>query len=343
MAGAGAWKTVATAALVTAAALLSPVFAVPTQAAERVALVVGNATYAHAPSLANPLHDAAAVGAALARLGFAVTKLEDADYEILRRGLGDFARAASASEIAVVFYAGHGIEVDRRNFLVPVDARLSSDQDVEFEAVPLELVLRAVARASGLRLVILDACRENPFAASMRRAGATRSVGRGLARVEPAGETLVAYAAKEGTVAADREGRNSPYSEALLRYLEEPGLEVGLMFRKARDAVLASTGGRQEPFVYGSLSSRGAYLTARPVLPDSPSSTDLLVDSQSATYLLAGSRGEALGWFFRPARVMLPWIGERMRVAGEARGGKWVALAEARAVGREAFLRENPA
>ena len=187
MAGAGAWKTVATAALAAAAALLSPVFAVPTQATERVALMVGNATYAHAPALANPLHDAVDVGAALARLGFTVTRLENADYAALRRGLRDFAQAASSSEVALVFYAGHGIEVDQHNFLVPVDARLASDQDVEFEAVPLELVLRAVARASGLRLVILDACRENPFAASMRHAGATRSVGRGLAGVEPAG------------------------------------------------------------------------------------------------------------------------------------------------------------
>ena len=290
MAGAGAWKTVATAALVAAAALLSPVFAAPTQAAERVALVVGNAAYAHAPSLVNPLHDAEDIGAALSRLGFAVTRMENTGYATLRRGLWEFTRAASVSEMAVVFYAGHGIEVDQRNFLVPVDARLASDQDVEFEAVPLDLVLRTVARASGLRLVILDACRKNPFAASMRRAGAMRMVGRGLARVEPAGETLVAYAAKEGTVAADGNGRNSPYSEALLRYLEEPGLEVGLMFRKVRDAVLVSTGGRQEPFVYGSLSSRGTYLTARPVLPDSPSSTDLLADSQSATDRLAAER-----------------------------------------------------
>ena len=100
--------------------------------------------------------------------------------------------------------------------------------------------------------MILDACRENPFAVSMQRAGATRSIGRGLARVEPSGETLVAYAAKEGTVASDGSGRNSPYTEALLRYLEDPGLEVGLLFRRVRDAVLASTGGRQEPFTYGS-------------------------------------------------------------------------------------------
>ena len=242
----------------------------PAFAAQRVALVIGNATYAHVPALANPLNDAADIGGALDRLGFAVTRLENADRASLWRGLQEFALAASASEIAVVFYAGHGIEVDQRNFLVPVDARLASDQDVEFEAVPLELVSRAVERASGLRLVILDACRENPFAVQMQRAGATRSIGRGLARVEPSGETLVAYAAKEGTVASDGVGRNSPYSEALLGHLEEPGLEVGLMFRKVRDAVVGLTGGRQEPFVYGSLSSRGVYLAAGPEPEPSP-------------------------------------------------------------------------
>ena len=244
--------------ILAAAGFLSSIDIAAAVAGQRVALVIGNASYAHAPALANPLNDASDIGAVLERLGFAVTRLENADQAALRRGLQAFALAASASEIAVVFYAGHGIEVDQRNYLVPVDARLASDQDVEFETVPLELVSRAVARASGLRLVILDACRENPFAASMQRAGATRSIGRGLARVEPSGETLVAYAAKEGTVASDGDGRNSPYSAALLGHLAEPGLEVGLMFRKVRDAVLASTGGRQEPFVYGSLSSRGA-------------------------------------------------------------------------------------
>ena len=248
------------------AAICSQVLAAP-----RVALVIGNASYAHAPALANPLNDMADVGAAFGRLGFEVTRIENADRASLWRGLQEFALAASASEIAVVFYAGHGIEVDHRNFLVPVDARLASDQDVEFEAVPLELVQRAVERASKLRLVILDACRENPFAVSMQRAGATRSIGRGLGRTEPAGETLVAYAAKEGTLAADGAGRNSPYSEALLAHVEEPGLEVGLMFRRVRDAVLASTGGRQEPFVYGSISSRETYLAAaRPASEPAP-------------------------------------------------------------------------
>ena len=258
------------AVLLAGAALLGlHLLAAPALAGQRVALVIGNASYDHASSLANPLNDATDMGAALERLGFAVTKLPNASRAELWDGLQKFSLAASASEMAVVFYAGHGIEVDKRNFLIPVDARLLHDADVEFEAVPLDLLSRAVERAKGLRLIILDACRDNPFAVAMQRAGATRSIGRGLASVEPSGETLVAYAAKEGTVAADGEGRNSPYTTALLAHLEEPGLEVGLMFRKVRDAVLATTGGRQEPFVYGSLSSEGAYLAARPE-PEEP-------------------------------------------------------------------------
>ena len=249
--------------LVCAAGLLLTL-AGPAQAAKRVALVIGNAEYRHASRLANPLNDAADIGAALGRLGFEVARLDNAGYDAMRRGLRAFTRAAATSEIAVVFYAGHGIEVDGRNFLIPVDARLASDQDVEYEAVPLDLVSRSVDRASEFRLIVLDACRDNPFAKAITRSGATRSIGRGLARVEPAGETLVAYAARGGSVAADGEGRNSPYSTALLAHLEEPGLEVGLMFRKVRDAVLRSTGGRQEPFVYGSLSSEGVWLGPRP-------------------------------------------------------------------------------
>ena len=240
-------------------------------AGQRIALVIGNAAYQHAPGLANPLNDANDIGAALGRLGFKVTKLENAEYDGMRRGLKEFTRAAATSEIALVFYAGHGIEVDKRNFLIPVDARLLSDREVEFETVSLDLVSRAVEGATGLGLVILDACRDNPFAAAMKRSGAKRSIGRGLARVEPSGETLVAYAAKGGSVAEDGKGRNSPYSTALLAHVEEPGLEVGLMFRKVRDSVLKATGGHQEPFVYGSLSSEGFYFSAAPsTVPGKP-------------------------------------------------------------------------
>ncbi len=271
------------------------VISIPAQSAQRAALVIGNASYAHAPALANPLNDAADVGAALERLDFSVTRLDNVDYAELRRGLLEFTREASASEVAVVFYAGHGIEVDGRNFLVPVDARLATDETVEFESVPLDLVQQAVRGASGLRLVILDACRENPFAMSMQRAGATRSIGRGLARIEPSGDTLVAYAAREGTVASDGQGRNSPYSEALLAYLEEPGLELGLMFRKVRDAVLAASGGRQEPFVYGSLSSRGVYLAAAPGRTEPALSQRVTTADQSVSARVEAER-ELLFW-----------------------------------------------
>ena len=234
----------------------------PAFASSRVALVIGNSVYDHAPALSNPLNDAADVGAALGRIGFAVTRLENADYAAMRRALQEFRRSASAAETAVVFYAGHGIEVSKQNFLVPVDARLLTDGDVEFETVPLDLVMSAVEGASEFRLVVLDACRDNPFLATMKREhGSTRSIGRGLARAEPTGGgTLLAYSAKEGTLALDGKGRNSPYTSALLRYLEEPGLEVVLMFRKVRDAVLQSTGQSQEPFSYSSLSAQSVYL-----------------------------------------------------------------------------------
>ena len=159
-------------ALLSATALaLLLLFAAPASAGQRVALVIGNGTYAHAPSLANPLNDARDIGAALQRLGFAVTRIENADRAELWDGLQKFSLAASASEMAAVFYAGHGIEVDRRNFLVPVDARLLSDADVEFETVPLDLLMRAVERTRGLRLIILDACRDNPFAVAMQTCG----------------------------------------------------------------------------------------------------------------------------------------------------------------------------
>ena len=251
-----------TSMMAAAVLLLSVLLAAPAVAEQRVALVIGNAAYAHAPALATPRNDAADIGAALGRLGFAVTRIENAGHSVLLRGLRQFASAASTSEVALVFYAGHTIAVDGRNFLVPVDARLSSDGDVEFETVPLDLVLRAVERAPGPRLIILDASRESPFAASLRRTGTPRSIGRGLVPVAPSGETLVAYAAKEGTVARRGAGRNSPYSAALLRHLEEPGLGVRQMLRNVRAAVLQMTNGRQEPSVHGTLSHRQVYLAA---------------------------------------------------------------------------------
>ena len=259
--GRAAWPRVLAAALAVAACCAA---AFSAAAADRVALVVGNGAYAHAPKLANPVSDAAAVGSALKRLGFSVMRVENAGYDTLRRRLRDFGRASRGAEVAVAFYAGHGIEVGGRNYLVPVDAALANDGDTEFEAVGLDLVMRSVEGASHFGLVILDACRENPFVSRMERAGPTRAVGRGLARVEPTGVTLVAYAAAAGRTAADGSGRHSPYTAALLEHIAEPGLDVGRMFRRVRESVESSTGGAQQPVYYGSLPSAGAYLSPPP-------------------------------------------------------------------------------
>ena len=249
-----------------AGGILLSVIAGPALASSRVALVIGNADYDNVGPLENPLNDAEDIGAALDRIGFAVTRIENADYAELRRGLLAFRREASTAKIAIVFYAGHGIEVNKHNFLVPVDASLKTDGDVEFEAVPLDLVMSSASGASEFRLVVLDACRDNPFLQTMaREKGATRSIGRGLARAEPSGgDTLLVYSAKEGTVALDGKGdRNSPFAIALLRHLEQPGLEVVQMLREVRDDVLESTGDVQEPFWYGSLSAKKVYLSGK--------------------------------------------------------------------------------
>ncbi|MEM1382387.1 MAG: caspase family protein [Pseudomonadota bacterium] len=227
-------------------------------AADRIALVIGNGAYAHVPKLANPLNDAHDVGAALAASGFEVTTLENADYDTMRRSLAQFGEDASKSEVAVIYFAGHGAEVDRFNYLIPVDASIKDPRDLVFNGVPLDLMRQAALPAKTLGLVIIDACRDNPFVAQMTLNG--RSMSNGLARVRARGQNqLVAFSAKEGTIAEDGEGRNSPYAKALTKALREPGLEIGKLFRRVRDEVLRTTSGSQEPALYGSLSEADFY------------------------------------------------------------------------------------
>ena len=233
----------------------------------RVALVVGNSAYAHIGRLPNPANDAADMSAALRRLGFQVTVALDADRVAFNDALRAFARRSAGTDVALVFYAGHGLEMDGSNYLVPVDARLERDVDVRYETVTLEDLL-ASTFGSSLRLVILDACRNNPLARSMQRTSATRSVSRGsfgeLNEDLLGEETLVAYAAAAGTTAADGTGRNSPYTAALLGHLEQP-LELGLLFRRVRAQVLEATNGEQRPHEYQSL-LREHYLSGAPAV-----------------------------------------------------------------------------
>jgi len=238
-----------------------PVAAPPGE--RRVALVIGNSNYRAAPVLPNAQHDAEAIAAALRRVGFDTVNLgSDLPKEKLIDALRSFAREAEQADWALIYYAGHGIELGGVNYLIPVDARLETDRDVQFEALPLDQLLSTVEGARKLRIILLDACRENPFARQMRRTVASRSIGRGLARVEPDGGTLVAYAAKHGEVALDGDGGNSPFVSALVRHIATPGIEINKLFRLVRDDVLTATGRKQEPFVYGSLPGEDFYFAA---------------------------------------------------------------------------------
>jgi hypothetical protein len=227
----------------------------PASAEKRVALVLGNSAYQSVPPLPNPVNDANVIAATLKDAGFdVVDSRRDLPAAETRRALRDFADRARDADIAVVYYAGHGMEVDGTNYLIPVDAKLERDTDVYDEAFSLDRILLAIEPAKKLRLVVLDACRDNPFTKGMRRTVASRSIGRGLAQIEPASpNTLIAYSAKAGSTALDGDARNSPFTLALAKHLTTPGLDVRRAFGFVRDDVLKTTGNRQEPFVYGSL------------------------------------------------------------------------------------------
>src|SRR5215471_18841833 len=233
--------------------------AAPGHAQTRVALVIGNSGYRNVPALLNPANDAADVAASLERLGFAVRQITNGTSEDMRLAVRDFLPETRQAEIALIFFAGHGIEIGGENWLIPVDAELNEAISAEQEAIALRSLVPIVGAASKLGVIILDACRNNPFAARMQRRVSVRAVERGLTRVEPSGSVLVAYAAKDGTTASDGPGRNSPFTTALLRHIETPGLEVNYLFRNVREAVLNATNLRQEPVVYGSLPSAAIY------------------------------------------------------------------------------------
>jgi uncharacterized caspase-like protein len=230
-------------------------FAVPGQAENRIALVIGNSAYSHSRALPNPKNDVTAIAKLLRDIGFSdVVLATDLDYQAMRTRVRTFAGAARNADVALIYFAGHGLEVAGTNYLVPTDAKLVRDIDLEYEAVTLDSLLSAASGARRLRVVILDACRNNPLGEKLALStGLGRSVTRGLARIEPIGDVLVAYAAKAGTLAEDGKGEHSPYAEALLAHMGTPGLDVRLMFGKVRDHVLAATRRRQEPYTYGSL------------------------------------------------------------------------------------------
>jgi caspase domain-containing protein len=282
----------------------------PSHADTRVALVIGNSSYASVAALPNPKRDAEAVTAALRNVGFqSVTMIADAGREELVKALGAFAREADSADWALVYFAGHGIEVGGTNYVIPVDARLVSDRDVSVEAISLDQIMTYVEGAKRLRIVILDACRENPFLAKMLRKDPSRSIGRGLARYEPVPGSIVVFAAKEGQIARDGDASNSPFTTAFLKNLKVPKLDVRRLFDLVRDDVMEITGRRQQPFAYSSVSGREEfYLFTTPagLAPTTPQTFDPILgqsrskipaEKKDFTRVVASGKTQLIGFF----------------------------------------------
>lgn len=239
--------------------LLAALFANPAHA-RKVALVIANAEYQVSSPLANPPADAALVADAARKAGFEdVTLASDLDMDGFTEALRAFAEKADGADVAMVYYAGHGMEGKGKNWLLPVDARLERERDLPYEAIDLDLVMDAMDGAQ-VRMVVLDACRNNPYARKWE--SPTRAVARGLAAVE-ADDVIVIYAAAPGMVAYDGEDGNSPFATSLAKRLPQPDLPLQLLGGTVRDDVLAATESEQRPFVSASITGTPVYLVPR--------------------------------------------------------------------------------
>jgi len=228
----------------------------PSLAAKRVALVIGNSAYEHATPLKNPKNDAEAMALALTRVGFDVVQGIDLSHVDFAQSVGEFRKKLRGADVGLLFYAGHGLQVHGQNYLMPTDARLDDETALDFEAVPLRTILRLMERETTTNLVFLDACRDNPLARNLARSMGTRStaLGQGLARVESGLGTLVSFATQPGNVALDGDaGANSPFATGMLKHLDTPGLDVELVMRRVREDVIKSTSGSQVPWSNSSL------------------------------------------------------------------------------------------
>lgn len=253
--------------------------ALPAHAAKRVALVIGNSAYTHAGQLANPGNDARDVAAALAELGFEAIlglDLTKREFDVKVR---EFSRALVSADVGLLFYAGHGLQVGGRNHLVPVDAQLQAERDLDFEAVALDFVLRQMEleRDGKTNIVILDACRDNPLVGNLARSMGTRSasVGKGLAQVQTGVGTFIGYSTQPGNVALDGVERNSPFTSALIKALKSPTRNLSALMNEVRKEVLTQTAGRQVPWDHSSLVEDFYFLAAAPgTLPARPAPAD---------------------------------------------------------------------
>jgi uncharacterized caspase-like protein len=242
-----------------------------TNTGRRVALVIGNGAYAHVKALPNPPNDARSIARSLRDIGFTVSEGIDLDRAAMQKTTRDFLREAARAQVAVVYYAGHGVQIDGRNYLVPVDVRLQAGSNITDAMIDIDTILAGLDDQVRTNILILDACRNNPVAPQIASAGPSRAIepGSGLAAPAALGPgatlgagTLIAFATAPGQVALDGEGANSPFSAALSRHIGTPGLEVQQMLTRVRAEVVASTKAKQVPWSNSSLLGE-VYLAAK--------------------------------------------------------------------------------
>ena len=227
--------------------LVMSVLAFPAFAEKRVALVIGNGAYQQVTPLKNARNDGTLIAESFRRTGFEVTEAYDLDEDAMGVAVDAFLASASQADVAAVYYAGHGVQVNGENYLVPVDAKLSTENALARDSIALSQLTEGLTRVP-IALIFLDACRDNPFVDLLQGAG-SRSAGgtRGLAVVRPEGDMLVAFATLPNTTASDGTGRNSPFAVALSRHIPAGGAEVSVMMKRVTADVMAETGGAQRP------------------------------------------------------------------------------------------------
>lgn len=238
--------------------------AAPAWAERRVALVIGNSAYVNANPLANPANDASDMAAKLENLGFEVTLGLDLDKQSFDAKVRAFSGTLENADAALLFYAGHGLQIGGRNFLVPIDAKLERERDVEFETVSLDFVLKQMElnREAKTNIVLLDACRNNPLARNLARSMGTRStsLGSGLAEAFAGVGTFISYSTQPGNVALDGQGRNSPFASALLKHSSAPGRSLTSVMIDVRKDVVAATDGKQVPWDHSALTGEFFFI-----------------------------------------------------------------------------------
>ena len=254
------------------------------RAEKRVALVIGVARYANVAPLRSPVNDAAAVAGALRSAGFSTVLLTDPDQKTFRRALASFGREAEGADVGLIYYGGHAAQVEDRNYALPVDANPESEDDLSHDAIPFKRIRNSLEQAR-LRIVIFDACRNNPFAT--RFPSRSRGLERGLAAEPPEAATLLAFSTSPGQTADDGDADHSPYAAALLKHMLTPDLELGVMFLRVSGDVRQATNNRQAPIVEDDrgkefylaaalAATQGAQLAASlPASPDRGASREL--------------------------------------------------------------------